>query len=53
MAGNLSALIIGCGIIGAGLVSIYVDKTKQFEVAAKICYAMATLFIIFFVLVSK
>ena len=52
VAGNLTALTIGVGIIGAALVSIYVDKTKQFEVVAKLCYAMATLFVIFFVLVS-
>lgn len=52
MAGTMSALAIGVGFIGAGLVSVYVDKTKQFEIAAKICYAMATLFVIFFAVVS-
>jgi uncharacterized membrane protein len=48
----MSALAIGFGFIGAGVASIYVDKTKQFEVVAKICYALATLFVIFFALVS-
>ncbi|CAB3992790.1 major facilitator superfamily domain-containing 7-a-like [Paramuricea clavata] len=52
-AGNMSALAIAFGFIGAGLVSVYVDKTKKFEIAAKICYAMATLFVLFFALISK
>jgi hypothetical protein len=46
------ALAIAFGLIGAGLVSVYVDKTKKFEIAAKICYALATLFFLFFALVS-
>ena len=48
----MAALAIGFGFIGAGLVSIYVDKTKQFEMVAKTCYALATLFVIFFAMVS-
>lgn len=52
MAGNLAALAIGFGFIGAGLASVYVDKTKKFEVIAKFSYAMATLFVLFFALVS-
>ena len=47
------ALAIGVGFIGAGVASVCVDKTKQFEFVAKICYAFAALFVIFFALVSR
>ena len=47
----MAALAIGFGFIGAGIVSVYVDKTKKFETVAKICYALAALFVILFALV--
>lgn len=49
----MTALAIGFGFIGAGIASLYVDKTKQFEMTAKICFTFATLFVILFGLVSK
>ncbi|XP_028391579.1 solute carrier family 49 member A3-like [Dendronephthya gigantea] len=52
-AGNMAALAIGFGFVGAGVASTYIDKTKKFEVVAKICYAFATLFVIFFALISR
>ncbi len=48
----MTALAIAFGFVGAGIISVYVDKTKRFEIVAKICYALATLFVILFALVS-
>lgn len=48
----MTALAIGFGFVGAGIASTYVDKTKKFEAVAKMCFAFATIFFIFFALVS-
>ncbi|XP_064629895.1 solute carrier family 49 member A3-like [Lineus longissimus] len=51
-AGICGALLIGCGVIGAGVAGVIVDKTKKFEEVAKLCYVMAALSLIFFTLIS-
>ncbi|XP_069486701.1 solute carrier family 49 member A3 isoform X3 [Ambystoma mexicanum] len=52
-AGLCGALFIGVGILGAFLLGLYIDRTKNFTEAIKICFAMAALASIAFALVSR
>ena len=40
------------GIAGAAIASLYVDRTKKFEELAKSCFAMSSVCLIAFTLVS-
>jgi FLVCR family MFS transporter 7 len=40
-SGALGSLLIVSGLIGAALAGIYVDRTKRFEEAMKVCFAIA------------
>ena len=51
-AGACGGLLFGVGVVGAGITSIYVDRTKKFEEVAKVAFALSSLFLIGFVLVS-
>ena len=45
-AGNASAIIIGTGIVGAGLVGVYMDYSKRFSETVKILHVVAVLVVI-------
>ena len=45
-------LLFGVGLIGASVISLVVDRTRQFEVAAKVCFAIAGSMLIAFMVVS-
>ena len=45
-------LLFGVGLIGASVISLVVDRTRQFEVAAKVCFAVAGCMLISFMVVS-
>ncbi|KAK7479160.1 hypothetical protein BaRGS_00029601, partial [Batillaria attramentaria] len=40
-SGLCGALLIACGVVGAGVTGALVDKTKRFEEVAKSCYVVA------------
>ena len=44
--------MIACGILGAIIAGVYVDKTKKFTPVVKVTFTMATLFCIAFIVVS-
>ncbi|XP_038626104.1 solute carrier family 49 member A3 [Tachyglossus aculeatus] len=52
-AGLCGALFIVFGIIGALLLGLYVDRTKQFTEATKVCFSLAALASIVFAMVSQ
>ncbi|XP_043827170.1 solute carrier family 49 member A3 isoform X1 [Dromiciops gliroides] len=52
-SGLCGALFIGFGIIGAFLLGLYVDKTKQFIEATKVGFCLTTLAAIAFAVVSQ
>ena len=47
------ALLIGVGVVGAGIAGVFVDKTKKFEEVTKFCYALAAVSAAFFAIVSR
>ena len=47
------ALLIGVGVVGAGIAGVFVDRTKKFEEVAKFCYALAAVSAAFFAIVSR
>ncbi|XP_074641189.1 solute carrier family 49 member A3-like isoform X1 [Tubulanus polymorphus] len=52
-SGLCGALMVGCGILGAGLAGLIVDKTKKFEEVAKIAFLLSALSSIVFSVISK
>lgn len=52
MAGIAGAVLISSGLLGGAITGGYVDKSKQFELTAKVSYGMAAISCIFFALVS-
>ena len=51
--GLCSVLLFGVGLVGATIISIFVDKTRQFELAAKVSFALAGCLLIAFMVVSR
>eukprot|EP00058_Branchiostoma_floridae_P023411 XP_002608901.1 hypothetical protein BRAFLDRAFT_124244 [Branchiostoma floridae] len=41
ISGLCAALMIICGVVGAGVAGVFVDKTKMFQEVVKVSYAMA------------
>ena len=52
-AGLCGALLIGVGVVGAGIAGVFVDKTQKFEEVTKFCYALAAVSAAFFAIVSR
>ena len=50
-AGLCGALLFGVGVVGAGLASLYVDRTRKFEEVAKTSFALAALCCVGFMVV--
>lgn len=53
MAGNAGAALIGSGLLGGALSGWYVDKSKEFELTAKVSYGMSAVTCCFFAMVSS
>ncbi|XP_031559501.1 solute carrier family 49 member A3-like [Actinia tenebrosa] len=53
MAGNAGAVLIGCGLLGGALSGWYVDKSKEFELTAKVSYGMSAITCCFFAMIFK
>jgi len=51
--GLSSVILFGVGLIGASVISLIVDRTRQFEVAAKVCFAVAGFMLIAVMVVSR
>ena len=51
-AGLCGALLFGVGVLGAGLASLFVDRTRKFEEVAKISFALAALCCVGFMVVG-
>ena len=49
----VGALMIGGGMVGAIITGVYVDKTKKFEMTAKMSFTVAVLGVISFCTVIK
>ena len=45
-AGNASAMIIGTGMVGAGIVGVYVDYSKRFKEVVKILLVVGSAIVI-------
>ncbi|CAK8687009.1 unnamed protein product [Clavelina lepadiformis] len=43
MAGICSAVLTGFGVVGAAIVGVYCDRTKQFSSSIKFCYIAVTI----------
>ena len=50
-AGLCGALLFGVGVLGAGLASLFVDRTRKFEEVSKISFALAALCCVGFMVV--
>ncbi|KAK2180634.1 hypothetical protein NP493_434g00008 [Ridgeia piscesae] len=52
-AGLCGALLFGVGVVGAGLASLFVDRTRKFEEVAKISFALAALCCVGFMVLAR
>lgn len=52
-AGTCGAVMIGVGIVGAGITGIVADRTKRFEEVAKTFFALAVVAAAGFIIVSN
>lgn len=48
-----NVLLFGVGLVGAAVISLVVDRTRQFELAAKVSFAIAGCALIAFMIVSE
>ncbi len=51
--GLCTGLLFGIGLVGATVVAIIVDRTRQFELIAKVCFAVSAAGLIAFMIVSS
>lgn len=52
-AGIFGGVMIVCGLLGSIISGIILDKTKRFEEVAKICFSMAAIANVFFVIIQS
>lgn len=50
--GLCTGLLFGIGLVGATVIAIIVDRTRQFELASKVCFAVSATGLIAFMIVS-
>lgn len=52
MAGIAGAVLIGVGLLGGAVTGWYVDRSKEFELTAKVSYGLSAIACVFLALVG-